>query len=407
MQADELYVLIVDDDADELVRMKRLLRAFRRDWNMQFCQGAEEALDALSRQAYDAVVCQLEMEGVNGAELLGCVRDLYPDAVRLLVGAPERSSSMVRSLGVAHRYLAEPVDIGLLGDSIARAAHLGRRLRKPGLKALVGQIDKLPSLPDVYLALVDELRSEDAQVARVAELLSRDVGMTAKVLQLVNSSFFGLPVHVADVRHAASLLGLNALKPLVLTAGVFRQLEDARVPAELAREVLEHGLQAGGIARQIAAAEGLGREATDHAMLAGVLHDVGKLVLADHFGRSYAKVCLAAEASKLPLLIAEQDQFDATHADIGGFLLSLWGLPQEIVEAVAFHHDPWSLGATSCTPLTAVHAANAVAHGAEDEDGRWILDAERLDAAYLNCVGCAGRIDDWAAMGTPDRLALA
>ena len=404
MSANDLRVLIVDDDPEALARTQRLLRAYRRDWEMQFCSGAEAALDALSAGSYDAVVADLEMSGVDGSELLACVRDLYPDAVRLLVCATDHSANLVRSLGVAHRYLAKPVDVGLMRDSIARAALLGRRLRKPGLKALVGQVDRLPSLPDVYLAVLEELRREDAEVSRVADLLARDVGMTAKILQLVNSSFFGLPVHVADVRHAASLLGLNALKPLVLTAGVFQQLEDSRVPAQLASEVLDHGMEVGAWSRRIAIAEGLSRDSVDHAMLAGVLHDVGKLVLADHFGRNYAKVCLAAEAAKLPLLAAEQDQFDATHADIGGYLLGLWGLPQEIVEAVAFHHDPRALEAQTLSPLTAVHAANALSH-AKEVDGQLEFESSKIDRKYLAHLKRSGRLADWTAMFADAQLA--
>lgn len=400
MPADELRVLIVDDDATALARTKQLLRACRRSWQMEFCHGAEQALDALAQHAYDAVVADLEMAGVDGAELLGCVRDLYPDAVRLLVGAPEQSAAMVRSLAVAHRYVAKPVDMDVLGDSISRAVSLGRRLRKPGLTALVGQIDRLPSLPDIYLQLVDELRRADAEVGRVADLLTRDVGMTAKVLQLVNSSYFGLPVHVADVRHAASLLGLNALKPLVLTAGVFRQLEDARVPAKLARDLLEHGLAVGALAKRIAESARLSSDAVDHAMLAGILHDLGKLLLADHFGRNYANVCLAAETCQVPLLVAEQDQFEATHADVGGFLLSLWGLPQEIVEAVSFHHDPSALGSDLLSPLTAVHAANALVRATPpSESGE--ERPSRLDHEYLQRVGVLERMAEWANLVEP------
>lgn len=405
MAANELRILIVDDDAESLARTQRMLRAYRRDWDMDFQLGAAAGLDALAQRPFDAVVADLRLSGVDGAEMLACVRDLYPDAVRLLVCPQENSTTLVRSLGVAHRYLSKPVDVGLMRESIARAALLGRRLRKPGVKALVGQIDKLPSLPDVYLALVEELRREDAEVVRVADLLSRDVGMTAKLLQLVNSSFFGLAVHVSDVRHAAALLGLNALKPLVLTAGVFKQLEESRVPPELVESVLNHSLEVGNVARRIAVAEGLPRDGADHAMLAGVLHDVGKLVLSDHFGRNYAMVCQAAEKTGLPLLAAEQDQLEATHADIGGYLLGLWGLPQEIVEAVAFHHDPRVVDATNFSPLTAVHVANALVHGRK-EDGTFEADPLKIDRKHLTRIKCENRLTEWAHLAELEVAAL-
>lgn len=390
-----LRVLIVDDDADALYRTQRMLRAYRSDWQMKFCFGPEPALDALELEPYDVVVADLKMPGADGADMLACVRDLYPDAVRLLVCSQAEQAEMLRSLGPAHQYLAKPVDPVLFREAITRAGLLSKRLSKPGLKALVSQISTLPSLPEVYLELMRELRQREASVQRVAELVGRDVGMTAKVLQLVNSSFFGLSVHVKDVKHAAALLGLNALKPLVLSAGVFRQLEESRVPAALATTVLEHSLAVGNLAKRLAELEGLGRDEADNAMLAGILHDIGKLVLADHFGREYAMVCLASENTKLPLLDAELDQFAASHADIGGYLLGLWGLPQDLIEAVALHHEPSDHDVSRFTPLTAVHAANALVHACGLGPDALASDSTKLDRKYLARIRCERRLDEW------------
>jgi putative nucleotidyltransferase with HDIG domain len=391
-----LRVMIVDDDADALYRTQQMLRSHRRDWQMKFCFGPEPALDALAAEPYDVVVADLKMPGADGAELLACVRDLYPDAVRLMVCNPAEQTELLRSIGPAHQYLAKPVDPNAFHEAIARAGLLNKRLTKPGLKALISQVNTLPSLPAVYVELMAEMRNEEASVTRIAGLISRDVGMTAKVLQLVNSSFFGLAVHVHDVKHAAALLGLNALKPLVLSAGVFRQLEESRVPAALAEQVLEHSLAVGCLAREIAEAEGLSRDEADDALLAGILHDVGKLVLADHFGRDYALVCLAADKTSLPLLSAELDQFDASHADVGGYLLGLWGLPQDLIEAVAFHHDPAAHELDRFSPLTAVHAANALVHGRDepgDADGP--APPRKLDRRYLERLRCIQRVPAW------------
>jgi putative nucleotidyltransferase with HDIG domain len=392
-----LRVMIVDDDADALYRTQQMLRAYRADWQMKFCFGPEPALDALAAEPFDVVVADLKMPGADGAELLACVRDLYPDAVRLLVCNPAEQSEMLRSVGPAHQYLAKPVDPIVFHESIVRAGLLNKRLSKPGLKALVSQINTLPSLPAVYLELMAELRSSDASVSRVASLVSRDVSMTAKVLQLVNSSFFGLAVHVHDVKHAAALLGLNSLKPLVLSAGVFRQLEESRVPAALAEQVLEHSLAVGCLARLIAEAEGLTRDQADDALLAGILHDIGKLVLADHFGRDYALVCMAADKTSLPLLSAELDQFDASHADVGGYLLGLWGLPQDLIEAVAFHHDPAAHALSRFAPLAAVHVANALVHAADEPDVE-TASLRKLDMRYLERLRVPQRLPPWRAL---------
>ena len=399
-----LRILFIDDDESALNRAQESLRSYRNQWEMKFCVGAEAALDALGESAYDVVLADLKMPGVSGAELLSCVRDLYPDAVRILVCNASDDSTMMKSIGPAHQYLVKPLDPSTVPNAICRAATLGQRLSKPGLKALVSQIDTLPSLPGIYLQLLEELRRVDTSVARVAELISHDIGMTAKVLQLVNSSFFGLSVHVQDVTHAAALLGLNALRPLVLSAGVFRQLEESKVPSALVEDVLQHSLLVGRLAKQIAEAEGLDREAADNSMLAGIVHDVGKLVLADYFGQNYSTVCMAAERTGLPLLEAELDQFEASHADVGGFLLGLWGLPQTLIEAVAFHHDPSSHATTEFSPLSAVHVANALIHEVdayedveldEEEGSPAVSPAKRLDEDHLVATGRAGRLEAW------------
>jgi putative nucleotidyltransferase with HDIG domain len=401
-----LRVLIVDDDAEALYRTQRLLRAYRRDWQMKFCFGPEPALDALALEPYDVVVADLKMPGADGGDLLACVRDLYPDAIRLLVCSQAEHTEMLRCLGPAHQYLAKPVDPVLFRDSIARAGLLGKRLSKPGLKALVSQISTLPSLPAVFVQLMDELRNPNASVQRVADLISHDVAMTAKVLQLVNSSFFGLTVHVKDVHHAAALLGLNALKPLVLSAGVFRQLEESRVPAALAEQVLEHSLAVGCLAKRLADAEGLDHDEADNAMLAGILHDIGKLVLADYFGLEYAQVCLAAENADLPLLNAELDQFAASHADIGGYLLGLWGLPQDLIEAVALHHDPSAHEVNKFSPLTAVHVANALVQLGDDSGEAGSRRLGKLDRRYLSRLKCDRRLRDWRELAAATTVSV-
>lgn len=398
-------ILFVDDDPNELAALQKLLRAYRRHWEMSFCGGGSEAIQLLAENTFHVVVTDLKMPGLSGAELLKYVRELYPDTVRMLLCSQAEYSEMFSAVGPAHQYLTKPCDPELLHDVITRACLLNERLAQPGLRALVSKIDALPSLPAVYLRLVDELRREDASVDRIGELISKDLGMTAKVLQLVNSSFFGLPVHVKDATHAAALLGLNTLRPLVLTAGVFRQLEKSKVPAELLQSVMEHSLAVGCLSKRIAESEGLDRDASDDAMLAGILHDIGKLVLAENLGRDYSIVASAAEITNLPLEQAEHDQFDTSHAEVGGYLAALWGLPQNILEAIAFHHDPGQHPGKQFSGVTAVHVANCLVKeadyanlaiaGVAEENGYERPRPNQLDQAYLARLDCTSQVEVW------------
>lgn len=409
-------ILFVDDDPSELAALQNLLRAYRRHWEMTFCSGGTEAIRLLAENTFDVVVTDLKMPGLSGAELLKYVRQIYPDTIRLLLCSQSEYSELFHSVGPAHQYLTKPCDPELLYDVITRACLLNERLSQPGLRALVSQIDALPSLPAVYLRLVDELRREDASVDRIGELISKDLGMTAKVLQLVNSSFFGLPVHVKDATHAAALLGLNTLRPLVLTAGVFRQLEKSKVPAELLQKVMEHSLAVGCLAKRIAESEGLDRDASDDAMLAGILHDMGKLVLAENLGRDYSIVASAAEITNLPLEQAEQDQFETSHAEVGGYLAALWGLPQNILEAIAFHHDPGEHPSKQFSGVTAVHVANCLVKEADYESAEVGEPAEELglarprthelDQAYLARLDCTSQVEVWRQLAEQCRAGV-
>jgi putative nucleotidyltransferase with HDIG domain len=353
-------VLIVNGSVQESSRSRQILRAFRRGWDLDFRVTAADGFEALRDHPFDVIVSDLHLDGTSGADLLAGARKNCPAAVRLLVCPREDHADLLQTMGPAHHYLPAGYDPEQFREFVGRAMLLADRLTRPGLRQMVAAVESLPSLPAIYLDLLDELNSKDASIDRVAKLIAGDLGMSAKILQLINSPFFGLVMHVRDVRHAAALLGLNALKPLVLAAGVFRQLDTSRVSPSQVQSLLDHSLAVGSLAHRIAQAEDLDATQVDHALLAGVMHDIGKLVLADRLGRDYQLVCEAASRVDLPVQHAEEDQFETSHAEVGGYLLALWGVAQPLIEAVAYHHDPSALPNPQFTPLAAVHVADAL-----------------------------------------------
>ena len=358
---------------------------------MEFCEGPEQALAIMSQTPYDVVITDMRMPVMDGADLLTEIRELYPGTIRIVLSGQSEQERILRAVGPAHQYLSKPCDPEFLRATIRRVSLLSQRIQKPEMKALVSRMDSLPSLPSIYFELLEELKSEDASVDCVGKLISKDVSMTAKVLQVVNSSFFGLPVHINDAQHAAALLGLNTLKPLVLTASIFRQLEDSRVSAAYLEKVFSHSLEVGGIAKALAKAEGLGKESADNAFIGGALHDVGKVVLGDNFGQEYVALCQDSEAQGNSTSELERKQFGATHADVGGFLLGLWGLPQEIIEAVAYHHEPDTGIDEGFSTLSAVYVANLLCSEKAKSEGQESL----IDEGYLARLGLQDRVEAW------------
>jgi putative nucleotidyltransferase with HDIG domain len=292
--------------------------------------------------------------------------------------------------GTSHQHLARPLRATEVFARLHRTLGLGDILSDPALKALVSRLKAVPSPPPVYMAIMNELRSDDASPQKVGALVARDAGMSAKILQLVNSPFFGLRMRVAEPAHAVQLLGLETIRALVLSTHVFEQLDLRTVTRFRIGKVWRHSLSAAAFARIVAREQGVSAEAAAEAFTAALLHDIGKLVLAGSLPDDYGVVIDQADADHVATWIVEREMLEATHADIGAYLLGLWGLPDPIVEAVAWHHRPSGCGAPAASSLTAVHAADVIEHrlhpadtagGTTDTDGEF-LDRLELTATF-------------------------
>ena len=254
------------------------------------------------------------MPGIDGAELLNRVAKLYPSTIRLILSGQSEQEKILRAIGPAHQFLSKPCDSEVLVKTIERVCDLHERIENRSLQELVSKIDRLPSLPQVYSDLITELNSRDASLDKVAEIIGRDLGMTAKVMQLVNSSFFGLPHHVTCPKHAVSLLGLGIIRPLALTISVFSQYEDPGIGSYSLEHAIEHGLDVALRARQIAQNQSKNPSIVDDSFIAGMLHDIGKLLLVVHCTEMFREVIEVSRRKHIPLWCAEMELIGTTHA---------------------------------------------------------------------------------------------
>jgi putative nucleotidyltransferase with HDIG domain len=386
-----MRVLFVDDEPNILQGLQRLLRPMRREWEMSFALGPREAMALFDQAPFDVVVSDMRMPEMTGAELLGHIRDINPAVARIVLSGHSQLESAVRSAGIAHQFLAKPCDAEALRETILRVLALRNLLHDPELTRLVAGIGSLPSLPASYAAINDELGDEDPSLQRVAEIISKDIAMSAKVLQLVNSAFFGLARRVETIEQAVTLLGTEIIKSLVLSNAAFSQFRP--VSKSFSPERLwNHSIVVGSIAAAIARAEHADKTVVGEALQAGMLHDIGQLILAAHLTEPFDAALDAASEQSVPLTETELEMVGSTHAQVGAYLLGLWGLPDTTVEAVAFHHTPASCRLSKFAPLAAVHAANALAHSAFD--GPDSLEG-RLDMQFLTAANCSARLADW------------
>lgn len=385
-------VLFVDDDPNVLQGLQRMLRPFRHEWEMRFANGAQEALLAMSQAPVDVLVTDMRMPGMDGAELLAEVVQRYPQTIRIALSGQTDKELALRITCKAHQFLAKPCDATVLRGTIVRALALRELLASKPLEQLVTGLHTIPSMPALYEAISAELQSPDASLARVGEIIASDLGMTAKILQLVNSAFFGLRRHVSNPAQAASLLGLEMLKALVLSIHVFSMIKAADLPGFTVEALWQHSLVTARLAQRIAETLESPRTVVDDSFMAGMLHDAGRLILAGNLPEQYAKVCQQVFNSERDLLEAEREIFGASHEAVGAYLLGLWALPDNIIEAIAFHHTPSACPSSSFSPLTAVHVANVLSRQADSSP----IFRCAFDTAYLDRIGMSDRLESWS-----------
>ena len=354
-------VLFVDDEPLLLQGLQRMLRSQREVWAMRFAGSGREALALLAQETCDVLVTDLRMPGMSGEELLRTVKERYPQLVRIILSGEMESAASFTAVQCAHRYLAKPCEAQELTSALSQALALRRWVEAQPLKSLLARIESLPSLPELYAKLLAEIQSPTSSVRRVGEIVARDVGMTAKILQIVNSAFFGLPRRVVNAQDAVALLGYDTLKALVLSSKIFSQFDAKRIRCLNLEALWQHSMRAGVFARAIAVSEKMARASQDEAFTAAMLHDIGKLVLAQNFPEECADVAAeAAEGERSPAQI-EQMRFGASHAELGAYLLGLWGIGEGVVDAVARHHHLFQ-DSGSGELAAAVCGANALEH---------------------------------------------
>lgn len=388
-------LLIVAGNAQESKDLQAMLASLKSSWEVECISDAETALTRMAVSLPDVVVSDLRLPKMDGAAFLKAVCDRHPGVARIVLSSQYELSGAVRAIPVAHQFLLKPCDLGSLRVAIERATSLSNVLGNKLLASIVGSVKDLPVLPRTYLALRDKLMDPEASARDVVKIVEQDVGISAKILQLVNSALFGVPREIASVSTAVSYLGIGMMQKLVLSEEVFRIFEGvAVIPRFSMEEVHVHSQLTARIASKIPAPVDI----HSAVMVAGMLHDVGKLLMAMKSPKHFARAVSGAREERRPLFEIEEELMGVSHAEVGAYLLALWGLPTPVVEAVAHHHRPMRVPQDRLDAVGIVHIANCLAHRhpfrAEDEGAP---PHQELRAEYLADLGVLDKIDEWDA----------
>ena len=329
-------IAFIDDEKNILDGVRRMLRTYRKQWDMSFYLSAEEALAAMEQSPFDIVVSDMRMPGMNGAKFLQLVKDRYPGTIRIALSGFSDSELTLESTHATQQFIAKPADADAIVLTLKRVIETSTWLNDARLQEAVGRLDGLPALPSVYDQLMQEIASENASVDRVAKIISQDIALSAGLLRMVSSAYFGLARHVEGVDQAAALLGLTTIKNLVLLTTVFNTLpENQEQKIEQAR-LNEESQSLSVLALRLANLTDLTERDRDHAHLAAVMSSLGELIILSFGDKFYTK-------------------FDPPL--IGSYLLSLWNLPYPVIEAVRWHRSPTVSGIADLKPLAIVHAS--------------------------------------------------
>jgi len=367
-------ILFVDDEPNLLNSLRRALLQVSDRWDMTFVGSGRRALEVLAREPFDVIVSDLKMPEMDGFALLSEVKERYPQLIRIAFSGQIDYVRNLRRLGPVHQYLSKPVSSDVIIRTIDRACSLHDILHDPKLRRLISQMDSLPTLPVVYQRLVEELESPRVSLKRIADIISEDQGMTVKILQFINSAFFGLPNEVLNLRTAVAMLGLDIISSLALTAHVFQQTKLDETTGFSLETLWQHSVQTSVIANMIAGYARSDKNFQDVAFTSGLLHDVGKLVLIDNMFDRYRETIALSSARKMPVFEAERELLGTTHAEVGAYLLGLWGLSESIVEAVAFHHCPDRTVEGELDAVLVVSIADYLDHANRLSDLEMMLD---------------------------------
>lgn len=360
------------------------------EWEAVTAADCGQAQSLLATQPFDVILVEATALTGPHQNFLTRVMTEQPNVTRIALFDAADKRQIIRTDGGAQQCVARPCSADTLGSAVKRARLLNTWLSTPGVQRLFPQMKKLPSVPSVYFRLLREMESPDAGIEDIGKIIAQDLALTAKVLQLVNSAVFGLGREITHPMEAVSYLGLDRTKSLVLLAHTFANVESGSLLFSL-EQLWHHSMLTAQFAQWITREETGDRKQADEAYTAAMLHDMGKLMLGINVPRSFTIAVDQAQQSNLPLHRAEREVLGTTHAELGACMLGIWGLPSDIIEAIAYHHEPAKRPGEQYNLVTAVHVANVIEHQLQQREAT----TQEFDQAYLERLGIQDHPDSW------------
>jgi putative nucleotidyltransferase with HDIG domain len=333
-----MRILFVDDEKNILTGLKRMLHSMKNEWKMFFVQSGLEAVELLKVEEIDLMVTDMKMPGMDGLSLLEYVNEQFPHIVRIILTGHTNDKYIIKSVKTSHQFILKPCRHDELISRINKVYSLRKYLVSPELKRIITGIDKIPALPENYIRLEKELNSKEPSLAKMCEIIEKEPALSAKILQVVNSAYFNLAATVFNIQQALNILGINSIRSLVLYMEIFRKTPPLKTKLFSIKQLWKHSMYIANVSSKIYETLSGDKFTAKHAYIAGLLHDIGYLLISQVEGYD-ENINKIMEEENIDIHNAEIKWKNISHAEIGSYLLSVWNLPEPIIHAVADHHS--------------------------------------------------------------------
>ena len=368
-------------------------------WFVERIDDETALVERVQSYRYDVLIVGISDNPDRTLSVLSKMVELSPDTIRIVVAGGLSPSHAARVSELSHSSLPEECTDIQISIAVEQALKVGGLIKKPEIKAFIGSVERLPSLPDIYEELNLALVSGKASARDIAKIVERDPVMSAKVLQLVNSAFFGLERHIYRLNEAVTILGVRLIRDLTLSSHLFEAFpQSAEWTSFSFAQIHNRSMLVARFAQDICRTVKADRHIQGQAFLAGLLHDFGMIVLAANDPGEYREVLNKAAELNQPLYVVEKMTLGVSHAEAGAYLLGLWNIPPKVIEAVLFHHFPSSCPTDDFQPLTAVHVADALLPSVDNVMGCSISSA--LSLKYIERAGFKEHLKQWEMMAS-------
>ncbi len=362
-----MHTILFVDDESVLLEFYKSYFKFREGWNAHLCSDPLSVQEILKNEPIDIIVSDLNMPGINGAELLSTVAENFPWVIRVILTSEANNNLSLKAVKYAHRCLKKPVNMAEIESEIENTLLVYKSEISRIVRTVLTGLDSIPVMPKVYTELISEIKKgEEASLHKIGDLVAEDPGMSMNILRVVNSPYFGSELTINKPEHAVTMLGLNVVKNLILTAELIDIFPLSPENSSLVDDIIHHSTLCSCLMTEIFAHEELNgkvsKEDVEIAGSIGMFHDVGKIVLASEFPDLYQKVTAIHHHSDERLSSIEWQHLGVSHAEVGAYLMSLWGLSSKVAKTIAIHCSASKENRKRDIFMRAIHYSNHIAY---------------------------------------------